>query len=277
MLATESTFVPKETFVRADFPRGRQGRRRRRDLAMFVMLALTLSSLTLPVLAQSPPTATVTEADVARAQHSQPVIAEQDMERARKKYAMPSDAQLRRVPLPSTPNIDALPQPKTAAPLDLEAIARGYQANVGIEAQGLAAGPKLLVFVSFAMPEPTLKRLAEQAGRVNATLVLRGFVNGSLRDTVARVQGLIGTGRVPFQIDPQGFDRFAIDKTPSFVLVRDGASTRSCASGQCFANDAFVKVAGDVSLGYALESIERAAPKFSSSVAPYLDKIRSTR
>ncbi len=274
MLAIEPIFASEEALVRADC---RCHRRSRPRLALLVTVALAVSPLTQPVFAQSP--ATVTEADVARAQRSQPVITEQDMERARKKYAMPSDAQLRRVPLPSTPNIGALPQPKTAAPLDLEAIAKGFETNVDLTAktQGLATSPNLLVFVSFSMPEATLKRLAEQAGRANATLVLRGFVNGSLRDTVARVQGLIGAGRVPFQIDPQGFERFAIDKSPSFVLVRDGASTSSCASGQCFANDGFVKVAGDVSLDYALESMERAGPRFAGSAARYLDKIRSAR
>ncbi len=277
MLAIETIFASEEALIRADCRHHRRGRRGR---AMLATVALAVSPLTQSVFAQSPSTAnvTVTEADVARAQRSQPLITEQDMERARKKYAMPSDAQLRRVPLPSTPDIGALPRPKTTVPLDLEAIAKGFDVNVGFEqAQGLAAGPKLLVFVSFAMPEPTLKRLAEQAGRANATLVLRGFVNGSLRDTVARVQGLIGAGRVPFQIDPQGFERFAIDKSPSFVLVRDGASTSSCASGQCFANEAFVKVAGDVSLDYALESMERAGPRFAGSAARYLDKIRSAR
>lgn len=271
MSAIEPNFVPKHAMVRAGSGRGRRG------LAVVTALALTASPFTQTVFAQSP--VTVTEADLARAQRSQPVITEQDMERARKKYAMPSDAELRRVPLPSTPNIGALPQPKTTAPFNLEAIAKGFEANVDLsaQAQSLTTGPRLLVFVSFAMPEPTLKRLVEQAGRANATLVLRGFVNGSLRDTVARVQGLIGDRRVPFQIDPQGFDRFAIDKTPSFVLVLDGASTRSCASGQCFANDAYVRVAGDVSLDYALESIERAAPQFAASAARYLDKIRSAR
>ena len=271
MSATKSIFVVKHALVRAGCGHVRRG------LALLTTLALTASPFTQTVFAQSP--ITVTDADLVRAQRSQPVITEQDMERARKKYAMPSDAQLGRVPLPSTPNISALPQPKTTAPLDLEAIAKGFAANGDLPAaaQGLGTGPSLLVFVSFAMPESTLKRLVEQAGRANATLVLRGFVNGSLRDTVARVQGLVGARRVPFQIDPQGFDRFAIDKTPSFVLVRDGASTSSCASGQCFANEAYVRVAGDVSLDYALENMKRAAPQFAAGAARYLDRIRSAR
>ena len=186
-------------------------------------------------LAQS--SAAVTDADIERAKRSQPIVTEQDIERARKKYRMPTEAELRSVPVPSTPNVDALPQPKATKPLDLEAIAKGYEASTDriAQAHGLLSGPGLLVFVSFSMPDATLNRLVEQAARAKASLVLRGFVNGSLQETVLRVQRLIGNRDVAFQIDPQAFDRFAINKTPSFVLVRDGAQAKDCASGQCFA------------------------------------------
>ena len=241
------------------------------------LLAWLATQWVLPALAQAP--VTVTDADIARTQRSQAVISEQDMERARKKYPMPSEAELRRVPLPSTPNIAALPQPSMTRPLDLEAISRGFEANAELiaQAQGMVSGPGLLVFVSFTMPEPTLKRLVDQAARAKATLVLRGFVDGSLRETVLRVQRLIGKKKVVFQIDPQAFDRFAISQTPSFVLVRDGARTNSCASGQCFPSDAFVVTAGDVSLDYALENIQRGAPGFARGAAGFLNKLRSAR
>lgn len=241
------------------------------------MLLLSMPLFICAAFAQS--SAIVTDADIKRAQRSQPVITEQDIERARKKYRIPSDAELRNVPLPSTPNIDALPQPKVMKPLDLEAIAKGYETNAEriAQAQGMISGPGLLIFVSFSMPEPTLKRLVDQAARAKATLVLRGLVNGSLQETVLRVQRLTAKREVAFQIDPQAFDRFAISKTPSFVLVRDGAQAKDCASGQCFPADAFVVTAGDVSLDYALENIQRAAPGFAKSAAGFLNKIRSVR
>ena len=241
-----------------------------------VLACLTLQ-WALPACAQPP--VTVTDADIARVQRSQPVISEQDIERARKKYSMPSEAELRRVPLPSTPNIAALPQPNMTRPPDLEAIARGFEANAEniAQAEGLVSGPGLLVFVSFTMPEPTLKRLVEQAEKARATLVLRGFIDGSLRETVTRVQRLIGNKKVAFQIDPQAFDRFAITRTPSFVLVRAGARTNSCASGQCYPVDAFVVTVGDVSLDYALEHIERGAPRFAKAAAGFLRNTREGR
>jgi conjugal transfer pilus assembly protein TrbC len=236
--------------------------------------------LTIPILliaqvtlAQSP----VTDTDIERVQRSQPVITEQDIARARKQNRMPSDAELRNVPLSSTPNIGALPQPKSSTPLDLAAIAKGFDANAEqmAQVQSMLSGPALLVFVSFSMPEPTLQRLVDQATRAKATLVLRGFVNGSLRETMWHVQRMIGKHRVAVQIDPQAFDRFAISRTPSFVLVRDGAQAKDCASGFCYANDAFVATSGDVSLDYALAYIQRTAPRFAPNTVAFLHRLRS--
>lgn len=239
----------------------------------FTALLLLLSMP--PAFAQAP--RSVTESDIERAKRSQRIITEQDIKRAQKNNRMPTEAELRAVPVPSTPNVDRLPQPKTGKPPDLEAIARGYEAAEDrmAQAQSLASGPGLLVFVSFSMPQQTLERLVEQAARAKASLVLRGFVNGSLQETVLRVQRLIGQREVTLQIDPQAFDRFAIAKTPSFVLVRDGAQSKPCSSGQCFAAEAFASTAGDVSLEYALLHIQRTAPTFSREAAQFLKRIRS--
>lgn len=220
--------------------------------------------------------AVVTDADIARAARSQPVITEQDMERAQQKHRMPTEDELRGIPVPTMPNLDALPAPTAPRAVDLEALAKGYEANADpmAAAQGIQSGPGLLVFVSFSMPEPTLRRLVDQAAKAQAYLVIRGFVNGSLRETVAHVQELIGNRQVAFQIDPQAFDRFTVVKTPTFVLVRDGAQGQACSAGLCFPADAFVAASGDVSLDYALELIERRAPRFAQDARRYLKKIR---
>lgn len=223
--------------------------------------------------AQSTPT--VTDADIERARRSQPVITEQDVQRARERNRAPTDAELRRVPVPAAPRIDALPKPVTDAPLDLEALARGFDGQTGKPALGPNAGPALLVFISFAMPEATLTRLVEQASRAQASLVLRGLVDGSLVRTVSRVQQLIGTRKVAVQIDPQAFDRYAVAKTPAFVLVRDGTQGQPCTSGLCVPGDAFVMAAGDVSLDYALAFFQRSAPAFSKDASGFLKRLKS--
>jgi conjugal transfer pilus assembly protein TrbC len=233
--------------------------------ALAALLAATAS-------AQTP---AVDGANVDRAMRAAPRVTDQDVEAARRRHPMPSDAELARVPIPSTPKLDALPQPLTRPAIDLEAIARGYRAIEGTTAGALpSAEPMLLVFVSFSLPEATLVRLAEQAAAARATLVLRGLLNGSLTQTVARAQALIGSRPVAVQIDPLAFDRFGVTQAPAFVLLRRGVEARACEAGSCFAEDAFVRAAGDVSIRYALEFISRTAPAFAGEAQPFLRRLK---
>lgn len=225
------------------------------------LLGVGAFALSMTVLAQQP---------------TQPTITDADMERASKVHRMPTDQELASVPIPSTPNVDVLPQPAKHSSVDLEALAKGYEQAVAatLPSPGAHAGPGLLVFVSFSMPEVALSKLVDQASRLGATLVLRGFVKGSLKETVRQVQQLMGQRKVLFQIDPQAFDRFAVTATPTFVLVRDGAQSTECAAGSCFASDLFVSVTGDVSLDYALEYFQRTAPAFHTDADSFLQRLK---
>lgn len=241
--------------------------------ALALMLAGASAHAALAAGASSSPT--VTDADIERARNAQPTVTERDIEEARRKYRMPGDAELRSAP--ASPRIEALPQPLTSTPIDLEALARGYasQSDATEAAQGLSSGPGLFVFVSLTMPRATLQRLIAQAERAQASVILRGFSNGSLRETVVQVQGLIGQRKISVQIDPQAFDRFAIVRVPSFVLVRDGTRPVSCAAGSCAPPEAFVRAAGDVSLDYALQHMQRAVPAFRTDADTFLARLRN--
>jgi conjugal transfer pilus assembly protein TrbC len=189
-----------------------------------------------------------------------PAVTEADIERARQQHRIPTEAELARVPVSGTPRIDNLPQPVTRMPIDLEAISKGFDVQNGAHTAAMTpgkAGPKVLIFVSFALPEATLQRLVDQAARAGATLVLRGLVNGSTRETVTRMQALIGSRRVAVHIDPEAFDRYRITRTPTFVLVVDGAGAEACASRVCGSSQQSVKVAGDVTLDYAMQYLSR--------------------
>ncbi|HEY0844357.1 MAG TPA: type-F conjugative transfer system pilin assembly protein TrbC [Noviherbaspirillum sp.] len=242
--------------------------------ALLAVVLMTTTACMHDALAQASPV--VTDADIERAKRSQPVISDDDMARAQKKHRMPTEGELMRVPVPAAPKLDALPSPSATRAIDLEALAKGYEAHAErmAAAPGIQPGPGLLVFVSFSMPAPTLQRLVDQAAKAQASLVVRGFINGSLRETVARAQGLIGNRQVAFQIDPQAFDRFAVVKTPTFVLVRGGVEGQPCGAGLCVPPDAYVATSGDVSLDYALEFIERTAPRFAKDARRYLKNIR---
>jgi conjugal transfer pilus assembly protein TrbC len=189
-----------------------------------------------------------------------PSVTDADIERARRQHRMPTEAELARVPIPGAPRIENLPQPVTRMPIDLEAISKGFDVENGSQAAAMTpgkAGPKVLIFVSFAMPEATLQRLVDQAARAGATLVLRGLINGSIRDTVNRMQALIRGRRVAVQIDPESFDRYGIVMIPTFVLVTEGAGNESCTSRVCSSSRQSVKVAGDVTLDYAIQHLNQ--------------------
>lgn len=243
-----------------------------RPAALRTMAGLGALFLAQAVAAQAIPT--ITDADIERAKKLQPVITEQDIARAIHANPMPQDPPPG--PTPTTPRmrIDAMPQPRPTPPVDLGAIAKGYEAASNPIALSALNGDRLLVFVTFAMPEAALNKLAMQAAQLQATLLLRGLDDGSLVKTVVHVQKIMGDRKVAWQIDPQAFDRFTVRQAPTFVLLRGSAPAQACGAGSCFAPDAYVRVAGDVSLEYALKTIEQRAPRFAGSAGRFLERMR---
>lgn len=226
-----------------------------------------LAALLFPLGAAAQPAPVITDEDLARVRRETPTVTEDDVRRIQRQHSVP----VPQAGAVTTPRIDALPKPLTDALPNIGDIAQGY-------AQGtppaLGSGPGLFVFVSLAMPEPTLARLVDQAARAKAAILIRGFTNGSLRETVARIQRLIGTREVAVLIDPQAFDRYAVKQVPTFVLARDGSRPASCAHGACPPPTDFVSAAGDVSLDYALDKLRRAAPRFESDAGIFLARLR---
>ncbi len=125
--------------------------------------------------------------------------------------------------------------------------------------------PRPMVFVSFSMPETSLRSLLAEAARVDSPVVLRGLVDNSMKRTVARLGELLGTGNSSettgepspsLAIDPTLFERFGVDKVPTFVLPLD--TIAPCTPEGCPV-PTHLKVAGDVSLVYALGVMAREA------------------
>ncbi|MDC8637159.1 type-F conjugative transfer system pilin assembly protein TrbC [Xanthomonas hortorum] len=211
----------------------------------------------------------VTEADVERARRDQPTITDEDIERARARYGqlpveMPAAS-------PRAPNLDALPVPLQDSAIDLGAVAEGYRLQAPVPA-GLDEGPVLYLFVSLSMPEPALRRIIAQAAQARATVLIRGMSGGSLRQTAARLQALIGPHPVSIQIDPRPFEQFDIQRVPAFVLARPSANA-DCAGGSCPSGAAFVRATGDVSLDYALAHVQRTAPAWGPAAGMYLRRL----
>ena len=100
--------------------------------------------------------------------------------------------------MPAPPRVNL---PSTAAPTDIEALARLARASAARPHRTTAASP-LRIFITLEMPrEPaTADRSAARSG---AVLVLRGLKANSMRETLAAVSSLIGERQVAWVIDPK--------------------------------------------------------------------------
>ena len=196
----------------------------------------------------------------------------QDIERTLQATPFPSTERIGAQPVPPPPQV--VPQ---RAPLDIEAIARS-KLRFPTDANSSLAAP-LRIFITLDMPPASLRLLVDQAARSGAVLVLRGLKGESLRETLAVVRPLIGERRVAWLIDPQAFIRFGVHHAPTFVLALDDGGPAdgqpNCISG-CLTPTAFVSIAGDVSLDYALEAILRRRPEATPYVEPILKRLRAS-
>ncbi len=176
----------------------------------------------------------------------------------------------------TAPRMDALPVPLVKPNVDIASLSREFmERNPEILLQGLNLKPRLFVFITLAMPAESIKPLLAQAEQANATVVLRGFVNNSLKETTAALQKLMGQGRVGVLIDPEAFDRYGVRNAPSFVLTKaHSGSATPCLDKVCAQASGFALVSGDVSIEYALERIEQRAKEFKPEVQQFLTLIR---
>lgn len=198
---------------------------------------------------------------------------QETIDRVRQAHPFPDARAIERAPISRPPKINS-----GAAGTDIEAIVRQH-ANLGQPSNEQAAQPTLRVFVTLNMPAASLKGLVDQAARSGATLVLRGLKDQSMRKTVAAVHELIGERHVGWQIDPEAFTRFGVDRAPTFVLLTGGAGRApdSTCTADCPLASSFVAIAGDVSIDYALQSMVRQVPSAKPHAEPFLTRLKDSR
>lgn len=155
------------------------------------------------------------------------------------------------------------------APIDPVEVARRFQQRqMNPDA---VKDSDLLVFVSFSMPEASLRRIAIESKKTGAVMVLRGFKNGSLKETIAASEVASGLG-AKMMIHPELFTQYQIQDVPTFVLATPQEA--GCGSdGKCVPHYA---VKGDVSLHAVLERFadRKDSQVLSSSAATRLARLR---
>lgn len=148
------------------------------------------------------------------------------------------------------------------------AVAQRYQ-NQTHDGPGLKNETDLFVFISFSMPEASLMRIAAEAKKTGAVLVLRGFKNNSYRQTVNATRLINGLG-AQAMVHPDLFTAFKIADVPIFVLADAGREVSDC--DQADSCNAFYAIKGDVPLNMVLANFEKRTdnPKLTASATARL-------
>jgi conjugal transfer pilus assembly protein TrbC len=209
----------------------------------------------------------------------------EDMARARNAHPFPTPAQIDAQPARPLPQIPTTTAAK--ATIDIAAMAR--QGGRLAAPSGNATTPGTLrIFITLDMPRGSLQRLVDQAARSGAVLVLRGLKAQSLRETLAAVNDLIEKRQVAWVIDPDAYKRYDVTSAPTFVLTladeaavsgpgmpsaKDNEANAPQCGSSCLASTAFVRVAGDVSLDYALEAIAKRSPAAAPRATALLQRM----
>lgn len=121
--------------------------------------------------------------------------------------------------------------------------------------KGLSAenSGELYIFISFSLGEKALLNLAQDAKRFGATLLLRGFKDGSYAKTVQALTKIIlktGQGVI---IDPELYSLFDITAVPTFILAKP-VTLNPTERTQTPIHD---KLQGHVSTRYVLETFAK--------------------
>jgi len=120
----------------------------------------------------------------------------------------------------------------------------------------------ILIFISFSMPENSIKAWLTQANRLHVPLILRGLVENDFLKTRTKINALLKEGKGAIQIDPLWYHSFDITHVPAVVVQgRDG----------------FDVALGDVGLEVSLKAIVNRGDKAKSEAKIALDALKGAR
>lgn len=117
------------------------------------------------------------------------------------------------------------------------------------------SGCRILVFVSFSMPEVSLKSLAQevnldQNNTCRPILVMRGLYQDSFARTAEKLKDL----GIAVEINPELFEDHQITAVPTFLFVRDGKSPH--------------RLRGNVTLAFASKTFEEQGEQAEEGATP---------
>ena len=136
-------------------------------------------------------------------------------------------------------------------------------------------GARVFAFASFSMPKQSLGALLKQGQDMGVPVVFRGFFNNSVYDTRDALIEIFGSDDniEGFVIDPTLFERFDIHAVPAFVATdvdMDACMSAGCEEDAAPPHD---RLAGNVTLGYALDLFERGGGDGAEGAAEVLARV----
>jgi len=130
----------------------------------------------------------------------------------------------------------------------------------------------LFIFISFSMPEQTIKRYLQQAERTQANIILNGFVDNDMQKTLNLLEEWSKAYPINnILIDPVLYQRFEISKVPTIILMQ---GEYPCPSKNDCLVKAVDKLTGDVNLDYALQLFSQEGD-LKQSASHLLNTLRS--
>jgi type-F conjugative transfer system pilin assembly protein TrbC len=136
-----------------------------------------------------------------------------------------------------------------------------------IAAKSVARNERLFAVISSSMPRNLLKHYAlmAEASKGQITLVLRGAVNGNIRETAKWFEGIKPRkeSALELQINPKLIRRFGIDRVPALLLVQNFNPVvleNTDTIGKPDKNEEYWIYYGDTDLRYWLRDIAAKSP-----------------
>lgn len=130
-------------------------------------------------------------------------------------------------------------------PVDIAKSLKGLRENMGRK----KSIESLMIFVSSSMPRESILNYIKESKEYGGTLVFRGFINNSFKETVKYIQEISKDGARAI-VDPRSFRMFNITQVPQIILISED---NECVMGACDKTPIHDRISGNVPLKYALE------------------------
>lgn len=109
-------------------------------------------------------------------------------------------------------------------------------------------------FVSFSIPETTLKEISNHLERIGGSFVFRGMPNGSFKDFILKVKELRDKGILANAlVDPDLFNEYGVTVVPTFLYIPPPKASE--AFREDTSSPKYKKIVGNVSVPWALREM----------------------